>query len=87
LDYAIPKIKHGAAHHSFELKGKGRNKSPQEIVEIPRINKKAFHDLGINFDIYTEQSSELHKENCPRFFQSVGQQRKLYQAKRRSINI
>jgi methionyl-tRNA synthetase len=57
---------HGAA---ITIRAKKEGISPQEIVDkYHDINKKAFHDLGINFDIYHRTSSELHKETAQDFF-------------------
>lgn len=57
---------HGAA---ITLKAKKEGKSPQEIVdEFHGINKKAFKDFGIAFDIYHRTSSELHHETAQQFF-------------------
>ncbi len=57
---------HGAA---ITLKAKKEGKSPQEIVdEFHNVNKKAFQDFGIAFDIYHRTSSELHHETAQEFF-------------------
>tara|TARA_B100000900_G_C20598844_1_gene724641 strand:+ start:1266 stop:2954 length:1689 start_codon:yes stop_codon:yes gene_type:complete len=57
---------HGAA---ITLRAKKDGVSPQEIVDkYHAINKKAFEDLGINFDIYHRTSSELHHETASDYF-------------------
>ena len=57
---------HGAA---ITLKAKKEGKSPQEIVdEFHGINKKAFADFGIEFDIFHRTSSKLHHETAQDFF-------------------
>lgn len=57
---------HGAA---ITLKAKKEGKSPQDIVdEFHGINKKAFADFGIAFDIYHRTSSELHHKTAQEFF-------------------
>lgn len=57
---------HGAA---ITLKAKKEGKSPQEIVdEFHGINKKAFADFGIEFDIFHRTSSKLHHETAQNFF-------------------
>jgi methionyl-tRNA synthetase len=57
---------HGAA---ITLKAKKEGKTPQEIVdEFHGINKKAFHDFGIDFDIYHRTSDPLHHETAQEFF-------------------
>ena len=48
---------HGAA---ITLRAKKENTTPQAIVEeYHNINKKAFQDLGIDFDIYHRTSAEI----------------------------
>ena len=57
---------HGAA---ITLRAKKDGISPQEIVDkYHEINKKAFTDFGINFDIYHRTSSELHHETASEYF-------------------
>jgi len=57
---------HGAA---ITLKAKKEDKSPQEIVDkYHGINKKAFKDFGIAFDIFHRTSSELHHKTAQEFF-------------------
>lgn len=57
---------HGAA---ITLRAKKEGKTPQEIVnEYHNLNKKAFQDFGIDFDIYHRTSSEIHHETAQKFF-------------------
>lgn len=57
---------HGAA---ITLRAKKENSSPQEIVDkYHEINKQAFEDFGLSFDIYHRTSSELHHETAREFF-------------------
>ena len=60
---------HGAA---ITLRAKKDSVSPQEIVDkYHAINKKAFIDLGIEFDIYHRTSSELHHQTASEFFKTL----------------
>ena len=55
------------------IKARGEGVSPQDVVDrYHRIMKDAFSELGINFDIYSRTSSEVHARNASAFF------RKLY---------
>ena len=55
------------------IKARGEGVSPQDVVDrYHRIMKDAFSELGINFDIYSRTSSEVHAGNASAFF------RKLY---------
>ncbi len=55
------------------LKAKDEGVTPQDIVDrYHKIMKDAFTGLGINFDIYSRTSSEVHARNASAFF------RKLY---------
>ena len=55
------------------IKAKDQGVSPQDVVDkYHRIMKDAFTGLGINFDIYSRTSSEVHEGNASEFF------RKLY---------
>jgi len=57
---------HGAA---ITLRAKKEGITPQAIVDkYHEINKKAFSDFGIDFDIYHRTSSELHRETAANFF-------------------
>lgn len=57
---------HGAA---ITLRAKKDGISPKDIVDkYHDINKNAFADFGIDFDIYHRTSSELHRETASQFF-------------------
>lgn len=55
------------------IRAKKEGVSPQAIVDkYHAMNKKAFEDFGISFDIYSRTSSKIHAETASDFF------RKLY---------
>lgn len=57
---------HGAA---ISMKAIKENTTPKAIVEqYHTINKKAFSDFGIDFDIYHRTSAPLHHETSQEFF-------------------
>lgn len=57
---------HGAA---ITLRAKKEGKKPQEIVDYYHaLNKKAFEDFGISFDIFHRTSDPLHHETAQAFF-------------------
>jgi len=57
---------HGAA---ITLRAKKEGTTPQAIVDkYHSINKKAFNDFDISFDIYTRTSTDLHKETAQDYF-------------------
>jgi len=57
---------HGAA---ITLRAKKEGKTPQVIVdEFHALNKKAFSDFGISFDIFHRTSSKIHHETAQQFF-------------------
>ena len=65
----------GSDEHGVPITIKARKEgvSPQDVVDrYHRIMKDAFSELGINFDIYSRTSSEVHARNASAFF------RKLY---------
>lgn len=63
---------HGAA---ITIKAKVDETTPQEIVDkYHEINKKAFSDFGIDFDIYHRTSSQLHHETAAEFFTHLNDQ-------------
>ena len=60
---------HGAA---ITLRAKKEGVSPQDIVDkYHEINKKAFKDFGISFDIYDRTSSEIHHNTAQDFFKEL----------------
>ena len=55
------------------IKARQNNCTPQDIVDrYHRLIKDSFSGLGINFDIYSRTSSQIHHRNAAEFF------RKLY---------
>lgn len=60
---------HGAA---ITLRAKKEGVSPKEIVDrYHTINKKAFKDFNIDFDIYHRTSSEIHHETASDYFKTL----------------
>ena len=60
---------HGAA---ITLRAKKEGTTPQAIVDkYHSINKKAFEDFGINFDIYHRTSDAKHHETAQEFFKTI----------------
>lgn len=60
---------HGAA---ITLRAKKEGKSPQEIVdEYHHLNKEAFEQLGISFDIFHRTSDPLHHKTAQDFFSEL----------------
>jgi len=60
---------HGAA---ITLRAKKESTTAQEIVnKYHEINKKAFSDFGIQFDIYDRTSSEIHHKTAQDFFKEL----------------
>jgi len=54
------------------IRAKKEGITPQEIVnKYHQINKKAFADLGISFDIYDRTSSQVHHETAADFFKKL----------------
>ena len=65
----------GSDEHGVPITIKAREQgvTPQDIVDkYHKIMKDAFAGLGINFDIYSRTSSQVHEKNASEFF------RKLY---------
>jgi methionyl-tRNA synthetase len=61
----------GSDEHGVPITLKARKEgvSPQEIVDrYHEINKKAFRDFGIAFDIYSRTSNKIHYETASEFF-------------------
>ena len=64
--YVCGSDEHGAA---ITLRAKKEGKTPQEIVDkYHEINKKAFADFGIDFDIYHRTSDPLHHKTAQEIF-------------------
>jgi methionyl-tRNA synthetase len=65
----------GSDEHGVPITLKARKEgiTPQEVVDrYHELNKKAFADFGISFDIYSRTSNRIHYETASQFF------RKLY---------
>ena len=65
----------GSDEHGVPITLKARKEgiTPQEVVNrYHELNKKAFADFGISFDIYSRTSNRIHHETSAQFF------RKLY---------
>jgi methionyl-tRNA synthetase len=61
----------GSDEHGVPITLKARNEgvTPQEIVDrYHAINKKAFENFGIAFDIYSRTSNKIHYETASDFF-------------------
>jgi methionyl-tRNA synthetase len=54
------------------LRAKKEGKTPQQIVDYyHNLNKKAFEDFGISFDIYSRTSNKIHYETASEFFKTL----------------
>jgi methionyl-tRNA synthetase len=65
----------GSDEHGVPITLKARKEgiTPQEVVDrYHELNKKAFADFGISFDIYSRTSNKIHYDTASQFF------RKLY---------
>jgi len=61
----------GSDEHGVPITLKARNEgiTPQEVVDrYHELNKKAFEDFGIAFDIYSRTSNKVHYETATEFF-------------------
>jgi methionyl-tRNA synthetase len=61
----------GSDEHGVPITLKARNEgiAPQEVVDrYHALNKKAFEDFGISFDIYSRTSNQVHHETASEFF-------------------
>ena len=61
----------GSDEHGVPITLKARNEgvSPQEVVDrYHKLNKKAFEDFGISFDIYSRTSNKIHHKTASDFF-------------------
>jgi methionyl-tRNA synthetase len=64
----------GSDEHGVPITLKARREgvSPQEIVDkYHAINKKAFEDFGISFDIYSRTSNKIHHDTASDFFRTL----------------
>ena len=54
------------------LRAKNEGKTPQQVVDYyHEINKKAFADFGISFDIYSRTTNKTHHETASEFFKTL----------------
>jgi len=54
------------------LKARKEDSTPQAVVDrYHAINKKAFEDFGISFDIYSRTSNKVHHETASEFFKTL----------------
>ncbi len=64
--YVCGSDEHGAA---ITIRAKKEGTTPKQIIDkYHKINKKAFADFGIDFDIYHRTSSDLHHKTAQDFF-------------------
>jgi len=64
----------GSDEHGVPITLKARNEgtSPQAVVDrYHAINKKAFEDFGISFDIYSRTSNRVHHETASEIFKTL----------------
>ncbi len=64
----------GSDEHGVPITIKARQEgvAPQEIIDrYHELNKKAFEDFGISFDIYSRTSNEIHYETASLFFKTL----------------
>ena len=67
--YVCGSDEHGAA---ITLRAKKEGKSPQEIVDqYHHLNKNAFEDLGISFDVFHRTTATLHHQTAQEFFKTI----------------
>ena len=54
------------------IRAKKEGVTPQDIVDkYHKLNKKAFEDFGISFDIYSRTTSKTHEETASEFFKTL----------------
>ena len=64
----------GSDEHGVPITIKARNEnvSPQAIVDhYHQVNKKAFEDFGITFDVYSRTTSKIHYQTASDFFKKL----------------
>ncbi len=64
----------GSDEHGVPITIKARQEGvqPQDIVNrYHEMNKKAFHDFGISFDIYSRTTNDVHKVTSSDFFKKL----------------
>lgn len=60
------------------IRAKKEGVSPQDIVDkFHTLNKKAFEDFGISFDIYSRTTSKIHEKTASDFFKKLNDTGKL----------
>ena len=75
--YICGSDENGAA---ITLRAKKEGVHPQEIVDkYHEMNKKAFEDFGISFDIYHRTSAQLHHETAAAYFEKLNDDGKFDQ--------
>jgi len=66
----------GSDEHGVPITLKARNEgiTPQAVVDrYHALNKKAFEDFGIAFDIYSRTSNQVHHETASEFFRTLNE--------------
>lgn len=64
---------------AIEMSAITENVSPKEIIDRYHFaNKKAFEDMGIEFDIFSRTSSEIHHKTAQEFFLNLYNKKILY---------
>jgi len=54
------------------LKARKEGSTPQDVVDrYHTLNKKAFEDFGISFDIYSRTSNQVHHDTASEFFKTL----------------
>jgi len=64
----------GSDEHGVPITLKARNEgvTPKEIVDrYHEINKKAFEEFGISFDIYSRTSNKIHHDTASEIFRTI----------------
>lgn len=64
----------GSDEHGVPITLKARKEgiTPQEVVDrYHSLNKKAFEDFGISFNIYSRTSNKIHYETASQFFRTL----------------
>ncbi|HER08466.1 MAG TPA: methionine--tRNA ligase [Bacteroides sp.] len=64
----------GSDEHGVPITLKARHEgtTPQEVVDrYHTLNKKAFEDFGITFDIYSRTTNRVHHETASQFFSTL----------------
>ena len=66
----------GSDEHGVPITLKARNEgiTPKAVVDrYHELNKKAFEDFGIAFDIYSRTSNQVHHETASEFFRTLNE--------------